>query len=65
MKRLAIMLLALLPFSTFAHEGHGHTEGFTITHYIVEPEHALPLLAALVVAVVLIRRLGRKAKDVE
>ena len=30
--------------AAFAHEGHGHTHGFTVTHYMVEPEHALALV---------------------
>ncbi len=52
---MKILLFALaafaLPFSVFAHEGHGHTEGFTITHFFVESEHALyawPLLLIIV-----------------
>jgi len=32
---------ALIPFIGFAHEGHGTTDGYTITHYFVEPEHAI------------------------
>lgn len=40
-----LSLAGLLAGSTaFAHEGHGHTHGFTITHYMVEPEHALVLI---------------------
>jgi hypothetical protein len=43
MKKIAAaaILLSALPLASFAHEGHGHTHGFTITHYIVEPDHAI------------------------
>lgn len=40
---------------SFAHEGHGHTHGFTIQHYFVEPEHALVLLAVVAAGVLLFR----------
>lgn len=45
---ISFLLLSGIPFFSLAHEGHGHTHGFTITHYIIEPEHAL--LTWLVVA---------------
>lgn len=34
MKKIAVaaILLSALPLASFAHEGHGHTDGFTITH---------------------------------
>ena len=43
MKKLIMAsgFLGLLPLIGFAHEGHGTTGGYTITHYFTEPEHAL------------------------
>ena len=43
MKKSLIMLGVgtLIPFIGFAHEGHGATDGYTITHYFIEPEHAI------------------------
>lgn len=42
--------------AAFAHEGHGHTEGFTITHYFTEPEHVIPLLLAVAVVIWMVTR---------
>lgn len=52
MKRssLAAAAILLFPFLGLAHEGHGATEGFTITHYFVEPVHLLYTLAFFVVS---------------
>lgn len=38
---ITICAFAMTPLIGFAHEGHGTTEGYTITHYFVEPEHAI------------------------
>ncbi len=56
-----LALTAALPFTGFAHEGHGHTHGFTITHYIVEPEHALFTGLVLAATVVYLWNRRRKA----
>ena len=53
----------LMPLIGFAHEGHGHTHGFTITHYIVEPDHALLTWVALTAAIVLIVANRKQAKN--
>jgi hypothetical protein len=45
---------ALIPFIGFAHEGHGSTNGYTITHYFVEPEHAIYTWSFLMVSAVLV-----------
>ncbi|HEY1114888.1 MAG TPA: hypothetical protein VGE66_15065 [Chitinophagaceae bacterium] len=45
---LAAAAVLLIPFASLAHEGHGATEGFTITHYFVEPVHLLYTLAFFV-----------------
>lgn len=61
MKRIVLSFAAIAAcFSAFAHEGHGHTHGFTIQHYFVEPEHAI-FVAMFAVAVVLLVKKYRKA----
>jgi hypothetical protein len=64
MKKLSLAAVAvlLIPFLSRAHEGHGATEGFTITHYFVEPVHLLYTLAFAVVSYFAISyyRKGRK-----
>lgn len=58
MKKFFLSLAAVAAsLFTFAHEGHGHTHGFTIQHYFVEPEHALALIAAVAAGILLYRRL--------
>ena len=44
-----------LSVSAFAHEGHGHTHGFTITHYFIEPEHVIPVFIVVAIAILLIK----------
>jgi hypothetical protein len=41
MKKVLIAAGLMTPFISFAHDGHGATSGFTITHYFVEPSHAI------------------------
>jgi len=36
-----VLVSSLIPFICLAHEGHGTTDGFTITHYFVESDHAI------------------------
>ena len=50
MKKIFIVLAALVPFISFAHDGHGSTGGFTIIHYFVEPQH---LITTIVITYVL------------
>lgn len=57
MKRLWALLVALIPALLYAHPGHGETEGFTIKHYMVEPEHVVVAVLALAVTIFF---LGRK-----
>ena len=57
MKKYLLSLAAIsASLSSFAHEGHGHTHGFTIQHYFVEPEHALAVLAVVAIGVLLFKR---------
>lgn len=60
MKKTLSFLLGLIPFASFAHEGHGHTEGFTITHYFVEPEHAITILVAGLVMYLFYKNIMRR-----
>lgn len=60
MKKLVSLLVTLLAtVAVFAHEGHGHTEGFTIKHYFTEPEHVIPIVVAVALAIVLVARFRR------
>ena len=47
-------VIVLLPFIGLAHEGHGATDGFSITHYFVEPEHAIYTWSFLIASAILI-----------
>lgn len=44
------MMLFALPALVWAHEGHGHTHGYTIIHYFVEPQHALVTIPTVILA---------------
>jgi membrane protein DedA with SNARE-associated domain len=67
MKKFFILVFvgALIPFIGFAHEGHGGTDGYTITHYFVEQEHAIYTWSFLMASFILISyyRLKRKRND--
>jgi len=64
MKKIILisLLASLIPFLGFAHEGHGHTHGFTITHYFVEPEHLLLLIGVLAAGILFFGRHIKKEK---
>ena len=62
-KLLSLLVLLAATSAAFAHPGHGSTGGYTITHYITEPVHALPLLFAIVLGIVLIRREKRSTMN--
>lgn len=53
---------ALSPFFAMAHEGHGHTDGFTIKHYLVEPEHILVGITVIFAAIATGVYLSKKAQ---
>lgn len=56
MKKYFLLLAAVsASLSALAHEGHGHTHGFTIQHYFVEPEHALAALAVVAIGLLLFK----------
>ncbi len=56
-------LALLLPALTWAHPGHGETDGYTITHYFTEPQHAIITLGVLTAITVFIIRERRKSKS--
>lgn len=60
MKKILIAASLLVPFISFAHDGHGETGGFTITHYFVEPGHAIYTWSFIVAGFVLAIYLRRK-----
>jgi len=55
------MAAAIAPLLGFAHEGHGHTHGFTITHYFVEPEHLAILLVVFAAGIIYFFRKRKNA----
>jgi len=62
MKKVLIAASLLVPFISFAHEGHGETGAFTITHYFVEPEHAIYTWSFIIAGFILAKYLSsRKA----
>ena len=62
MKKVLIAASLLVPFVSFAHDGHGVTGGFTIIHYFVEPGHAVYTWSFIVAGLVLAKYLrARKA----
>jgi len=63
MKKTFILLgSSVLPFLGFAHEGHGSTGGYTITHYFVEPDHAIYTWSFLMAGAILISHYRLKKK---
>jgi hypothetical protein len=63
MKKLTASLALLLPALTWAHPGHGGTDGYTIIHYFSEPQHAIITLGILAAVTVYIIRERRKSKS--
>jgi hypothetical protein len=62
MKKYLLSAAALISFVTaFAHEGHGHTHGYTIKHYFTEPVHALALAAAVAAVLMVVNWFTKKA----
>lgn len=47
MKKYFSLLTTALPLAALAHPGHGGTDGWTITHYFTEPQHALVTVLAI------------------
>ena len=61
MRSLFITLICCFPAGTvFAHEGHGHTDGYTIIHYLTEPVHAFAVGIAFVTGMAIWWRTRKK-----
>ncbi len=60
MKKITLALLAIIPIVSFAHPGHGETEGYSIIHYFTEPVHAIVSISVLVLAYAASRIIRRK-----
>ena len=62
MKKILFLLASVVPaLFAMAHPGHGTTEGYTITHYFVEPQHVFPIVAVLAIGVLLFNRFRKQA----
>jgi hypothetical protein len=48
-KFLAIAIAFVLPFSASAHAGHSNFSADHILHYLATPDHAVPILSALII----------------
>ena len=62
--KLMALLSVLIPFSAWAHPGHGDhgdTGGFTITHYFTEPEHIIISWPIIILTIVLVVRYWRRS----
>jgi hypothetical protein len=62
MKKIASLSALFLPLISWAHPGHGETEGYTIIHYFLEPQHAVITISAITVALIYVAR-ERKRKQ--
>lgn len=67
MKRFTVffLLVALTPLLTYAHPGHGETEGWSIIHYFIEWPHILitwPLIPLVVILSFVLWKKGQQQK---
>ncbi len=61
MKKIAAFLsYFIVPVITFAHPGHGDTDGYTIIHYFKEPMHIGVIASVSLVAILYFRYFKRK-----
>ena len=63
----SILILMINSASLFAHPGHGHTDGHSLTHYLMEPMHAMVLGAVILMiafsSTYLILKMKKRAKE--
>ncbi|MFN3840803.1 MAG: hypothetical protein ACK4RF_08850 [Cyclobacteriaceae bacterium] len=68
MKSIRVILLgvsAVMPFASWAHEGHGHEHPWSPGHFLANPEHSIPLaLAVALITALVVRRyiVARRAR---
>ncbi len=56
MRRLGLVLSSVLVAApALAHEGHGHSDGGSLLHYLLEPLHVAAVLGALLVGIFVVR----------
>jgi len=58
-----LVLVAVLPLNTWAHEGHGTSPAQTIAHYVSEPMHLAPAILLVGIAIYAYKRLQGKKQD--
>ena len=54
--KAALTLIALLPLSAVAHDGHGSSHAHSLMHYLTEPLHIIPVAVVVAVAWAVCRR---------
>lgn len=63
MKKIAAFFSSyIVPAITFAHPGHGDTDGYSIIHYFKEPVHLAVFGSLTLVAVLYFRYVKRKGQ---
>jgi hypothetical protein len=60
LRALLLFFISAIPMISLAHPGHGETGGYTITHYMVEPQHVIISVIALAGIVFFVSSLRRK-----
>ncbi len=58
----AMILVVGTPLISLAHPGHGETDGYTITHYFVEPMHAVVTYGIMIATIAYVQYVRRKEK---
>ena len=61
MKRILPAILLLVPFTMFAHEGHGHYPATQVWHYLTAPGHIVQtsIVVAAFVAILVFQGVKR------
>ncbi len=63
MKKLLTAVILMLPAITWAHPGHGETDGYSITHYFTEPQHVFASVIAMAFAGLVIWMIKSRRKQ--
>lgn len=53
-KKLALIAFGGVPFFASAHPGHGHENPLSPGHYVVNPQHLIPLLLTVAISLIAI-----------
>lgn len=54
-KGLLVAILLAVPMFASAHAGHGHFSWDDLRHYVFSPEHAVPVVAIVLLGVTLMK----------